>query len=597
MEGDATTSLFLKARTVLFPNLKELKDADLIFKTGPEILAFMAADKEGKMVTEVYKKFGDTFLSEKYQYSAQRRALECFVEFRELSMNIDKGENYFPSIKEYYQGFPKITGDFDKLLDAFLSDDPDQFSEAIYSLFDETNILVRYLTPSKLNMHGNTSYFIHSYLVYFCNYLKKANFPILNTYCDIGNKLRADPNFHESPLGSLNEFVKDPEGFVKANFQLPKQETSLKKVFAGLVAPAFEGKTQSAFVIDSKPVLFFNMCHKYFFEAKKPINQCFQNHSRCLSEIAENDFEKARDAYNSNRQEIRAGNFEVIEAFPLKILGFIAAILEKTRKNQQKLEAEQSKSVHWLEAYSKVEISVFRPMLIKEFREKSLDFCVFIDDYNREYGSWFNFFGNLVRYVGGSVIVASSTSDAIEFYDKDNMKYCGLDKSLSSDRLQGWALVFNNLGKTDRSLLPMTINKTESIDELVARLKKKCANVSDFEALFDRIFKESFDATRPGIAGIVAKKIALLLESFPDANQLLPLSEILQFLFKNVKDELLTRKPSLTKGQYAHVAKINFLLPRGYSETGADFIDQHLFPLKYPSKLKVRKLFLPDPKY
>ncbi len=128
------------------------------------------------------------------------------------------------------------------------------------------------------------------------------------------------PTFAGSPCRDLNSFTENKVRLLRGKFALPPG-AELDRVFAALVGPSFVGKTQSAFCISSKPVLYFPVNpSKGARHNQQAIYRNYYNHGRYFNVAAGTDYNSMK--FRRDFQGIQAKDLELIKDMDLHTLGF-----------------------------------------------------------------------------------------------------------------------------------------------------------------------------------------------------------------------------------------------------------------------------------
>ncbi len=390
----------------------------------------------------------------------------------------------------------------------------------------------------------------------------------------------------------LDSFVGDPVQFITDNVALPAS-ADISKVFSALVGPSFVGKTQSAFVISFKPVLYFpvepSSCER---TQQQQIYRNFFNHGLYLNQLAGADYSKLKFLFGL-RKNLTATQLDCVTNQPLCTIGLCDKLYQETlaklelmRKNPKRKEV-----VTWMEAYSKVGRFEITLMTINEFKRKynnTVPFCVFLDEFNAEWPSIL--VRNVARVIGAPCVVSNTNLNISNLVGSKNSSR-DPEVELRVAQEQEWSLVFHQFGHYNRQIGDALMGLTESIVQLIAKLRARCEDIGDerIANCFDLVFGTCLDATRPGIAEIVLNAIKNLLGH----QERKPLRQILEFIFTYVKDDICYRKYNM-KNEPAQLPKLALSFPQAYRQTAPtddddaifnykSFLDNHLYYLLHPS--------------
>ena len=409
----------------------------------------------------------------------------------------------------------------------------------------------------------------------------------LYRYIATAEKIRKAPSYNGSNMHKVEQFLSNPNDFFRehrSSLCLPEVTKKFDRTFAALVAPSFEGKTQTAFTLRSvNPLYFVVAATDACLEGSlQYIYRPFIKHNRFLCAAAKVDMERL--ARNSSEGNVNIGVDELASAHcgeRFFVLGFFLTIMQQF--DQKLRETGQTNfQVNWMSFYAH-HIASFDcfPVTIQEFIEKrqtiSAPFCLFLDEFILD--PWAIFVRNLARAVGLTCVVSNTNSNIV------NVE---IDSELSRNGAidEGWCLVFRRLNMVDLSALGLNrdadADPSDSINvQFLDNLRGRFAITPETQALFDELFGSWFLNTRPGLAEYA---LDTLIQSRAPS-----IEEVLRDVSCNLACQLLTRKERMVVRLHGNFANLGLLTEDAYFE-GPDegfnhvqFMNSHLYYLVNPT--------------
>ena len=353
----------------------------------------------------------------------------------------------------------------------------------------------------------------------------------LQSYVRIGQEIRRDPDFINSPLGELEQIAKDAENYfkkenVKEKYNLG-QDSVLRYSFVALAAPSYEGKTQSAFVFKDVRSLYFIANTQLIREDNprtQPIYYNYKSISDALLEYAELDYEKIKNdgksdgtGQSSRNPGFTEKDLEFIKVSrsylnvnhrntKFRVLGLFKELVLDAKKHYDSL--PESDRCEWMEYHANRKNLLIQSTSIAELEEDRAFFKgydLFLDEFSGDIEKVF--IRNIARTIGLRCIVANTNAIIANLTGKVQA-----DFSRESDADEVWSIVFTRLNPVSRNIM----KNIYKIDELKQKLSGRYLEFErrHFEYFMNLLSGElgEIKIVRPGLMGAVIESLRNIIE-------------------------------------------------------------------------------------
>ena len=230
------------------------------------------------------------------------------------------------------------------------------------------------------------------------------------------------PSYANSKMMLVDEFAVSPRVFFENHEQELNRVKSLETAFLALVAPPLEGKTQTAFTLQSVNPHYFIMS-----AGKRPSQICltFLKHGLFLRDLAHLDL--SRLGHPELNRISSPSTAQLLSNYcdkPLAVLGFFREVIEQGIAARRK----SPENFNWMYFYAR-QLKPFKcwQVTINEFKDllsgwknevRCASYCVFLDDFT--VSCWTIFVRNLARAVGLSCIVSNTQAEIADLVWKSD---------------------------------------------------------------------------------------------------------------------------------------------------------------------------------
>ena len=409
----------------------------------------------------------------------------------------------------------------------------------------------------------------------------------------MGAILRADCNFKDSPVGILNQYLRNPKEMLKfvdtSSFITNSliDELEFENSFYALAAPSFEGKTQFAFVIDSVRPLYFAL-NQYETDDSLNIQQIYLNFESlnlAIQKFSEKDIETIKSILKLNElnyQHIAGGQLKTkYSNTPFWILGFLAALIMDAESNFD----QNAPGNNWMKFHAHRKNLKIVPTTIEKFQEtiqsKCSGYCLFLDEFIGI--NWAVLIRNLARVIGLRCIVANTNTEIANITGK-------AQSLMSRTELNNvWSIVITRLNYANWTALNEILQANTIFQRIRERFSCDPNSLKVINEFLRRLVENEFKWIRPGIAVYVIKSLMAFLEE----TQSFDFGVLINYVFDYISSEIKFRKFRIFTQELGILANVGLLTPIAYVKDGVidpeelfkrvEFLRDHLYYLINPS--------------
>lgn len=343
--------------------------------------------------------------------------------------------------------------------------------------------------------------------------------------------------------------------------------------FFALAAPSFEGKTQSAFVLERVKPLYFPLCKAYVsgIRASQFIYDNYSDLATALCECAKRDFSEMEAQVKKKGITLDGLNGEKItdngllmrfKSLPFWTLGFFKALVDHLN-----LKSVENPSVPWMELLAdslKFEYSPISMFDVINARSRDSDYfkdvCVFLDEFVNEDNAVL--VRNLCRAVNLNCLVANTNAKVANV---------GVGKEKAS-RGRGdlvWSIVFSELSSANFSIdlrnQQMDQHPLKSLIAAILAGRQWAGEGKEEDPVAVFLNGITANLIRPGIAELLIDALSDFVEQkLPHLDPDYPVVLLADSVCRVLANLITCRKASMKREPRGQLAKLGLLCDKAF---------------------------------
>lgn len=384
----------------------------------------------------------------------------------------------------------------------------------------------------------------------------------LNRYIAVGDQIRTtEAEFPDSVVDKLEQFILEKRPAIMRHLgenSFAESTDTLKHAFFAIVAPSYEGKTQTAFVFRKVKPLYFVLpvSAPIFTRATQHIYANFNILSRMLHSMGQKDLDYITSLNDSPYfetaiyQQVSTSNLiDIHSRAKFYVLGFLVALVKHARSNFEPLS-------NWMKFFvgSRRNLHI-KPLSLMDLKDFNFgEYFVFLDEFiGTDYVNVY--IRNIIRAASITLIVANTNTNAANLVGREQAAY---SRGPENDV---WAVVITRLNSLNPATLTKMVPALNSvIRDLLTKVQDQDRNA--LNEFFLDFLSSKMKFIRPGFVHSIAQKIIEFNNGHPSS---FSVNEFISQIVRDFGIMMVERKPMLVGSIEGVLATKALFLENAYS--------------------------------